>query len=67
MRNTDGSQPEPAAAARLESWRPALQNLDEMDLARPWSDRLIKPFWRRIQNVGQRITPQNRVAALQKT
>lgn len=66
LRNTDGSQPEPAAAARLESWRPALQNLDEMDLARPWSDRLIKPFWRRIQNVGQRITPQNRVAALQK-
>lgn len=66
LRSTDDTEPEEGAATRLESWRPALQNLDEMAMARPWSERIARPLWRRVQRLGERITPQNRIAALQK-
>lgn len=55
------------AEALLAAWRPGvLPDLEALELAKPWEERLFRPLWERLRRYGTGITPADKIRELQK-
>lgn len=55
------------AEALMATWRPGeLPDMEALELAKPWQERIVKPLWQRIRGYGTQITPADQIREMQK-